>query len=258
MAERRRRLPRPLRFVLIFTALVIGYFSLQDEGPRPRPVPSPPPTEGGIAAIRANVTPRLESLLDEQALTLGAPVFIRIFKEERLLEVWVENGGRYDLFKTYEICNYSGVLGPKLKEGDRQSPEGFYRVGISALNPNSRFHLSFNLGYPNRFDRAHRRTGSYLMVHGACASIGCYAMRDGNIEEIYLMVEAALTAGQKQVPVHAFPFRMSDTRLAREKDHRWYGFWQNLKTGYDLFERTGHPPAVRVEGQHYRFEAVRS
>jgi murein L,D-transpeptidase YafK len=104
---------------------------------------------------------------------LGAPIYIRIFKEERELELWVQTpSDTYALFKTYPICNHSGGLGPKLKEGDRQSPEGFYTVTKSALNPNSSYHLSFNLGFPNRFDRSHNRTGSVLMVHATASPLG--------------------------------------------------------------------------------------
>jgi len=151
--------------------------------------------------------------LTDKGFALGDPVFMRIFKEEAELEVWMQKGDAFELFKTYPICNYSGDLGPKLREGDRQSPEGFYFVGKSALNPNSSYHLSFNLGYPNAYDRARNRTGSYLMVHGDCRSIGCYAMTDAGIEEIYGLGAAALNAGQAFFRAHAFPFRMTDARM---------------------------------------------
>ena len=164
----------------------------------------------------------------------------------------MQHNEAFVLFRSYTICNHSGDLGPKLKEGDRQSPEGFYRVGKGALNPNSKFHLSFNLGFPNTYDRAQGRTGSFLMVHGACASIGCYAMTDPGIEEIYLLVEAALNGGQDAVPVHAFPFHMTKTRLAQEQDNRWHGFWRDLKTGYDAFEARRIPPEIQVSDGHYR------
>lgn len=184
---------------------------------------------------------------------LGDPVFMRIFKEEAELEVWMQKGDAFELFKTYPICNFSGDLGPKLREGDRQSPEGFYFVGKSALNPNSSYHLSFNLGFPNTYDRAQNRTGSYLMVHGDCLSIGCYAMTDAGIEEIYGLGEAALNAGQPFFRVHAFPFRMTDARMAEARGNQWYPFWQNLKQGYDAFENGHVPPDVTVENKIYVF-----
>lgn len=208
-----------------------------------------------IAEVRQRVEPNLKSDLAAAGLELGQAAFIRIFKEEHELEVWLQQGQRFVLFRTYDICNYSGALGPKLKEGDRQSPEGFYAVDLSALNPNSSYHLSFNLGFPNDFDQANQRTGSFLMVHGDCVSVGCYAMTDAGIEEIYLIVEAALLNGQENVDVHAFPFRMTEERLNSEQTSIWFGYWQNLKTGYDLFERTHVPPHVFVTNQAYTFEA---
>jgi len=182
--------------------------------------------------------------------------FIRIFKAEAELELWsrAEGETQYSLAKTYPICAWSGALGPKLKEGDGQSPEGFYFVTKNRLNPNSQFHLSFNLGFPNAYDRAHGRSGSYLMVHGACASIGCYAMTDAGIEEIYGAVEASLEAGQPFVRVHVFPFRMTDANMTRYRTHKWARFWANLKTGYDAFERTKIPPNTLVRNKTYVFE----
>jgi murein L,D-transpeptidase YafK len=207
-----------------------------------------------IAEIRARVLPKLQREMQAAGLTLGSPSFIRIFKEENQLEVWVDAGAQYQRFKTYEICNYSGDLGPKLKEGDRQSPEGFYRVNAEAMNPNSSYHLSFNLGFPNAYDQAQGRTGSFLMVHGDCLSIGCYAMTDAGIEEIYLIVEAAQQAGQTEVPVHAFPFHMSANRLAQEAENPWLGYWHTLQEGYALFETHKRPPQVTVVGAEYRFD----
>lgn len=210
-----------------------------------------------INEIRARVGPVLEADLAAAGLRYGAPVYLRVFKEERVLEVWVEGAQGYALFEAHPICNFSGDLGPKLAEGDHQSPEGFYEVGLEALNPNSRFHLSFNLGFPNSFDRAEGRTGSYLMVHGDCRSVGCYAMTDPVIERIYLLVEAALLAGQGAVPVHAFPFAMSDARMAKARGHRWFAFWEDLAPGYRVFEETREVPEVAVVNGGYRVRAVR-
>ncbi|GAB5389517.1 MAG: hypothetical protein Alpg2KO_24850 [Alphaproteobacteria bacterium] len=209
-----------------------------------------------IGEIRRDVTPRLKHDLGAAGLTFGAPVFIRIFKESRELELWVRDGAEFRLFRSYDICAYSGDLGPKLREGDRQSPEGFYRVSRSALNPNSSYHLSFNLGFPNRYDRSRGRTGSYLMVHGDCLSIGCYAMTDKGIEEIYLLVEGALNNGQDYIPVHSFPFRMTDQRMQQATGHEWLPYWQNLKQGHDLFEQSRIPPQVGVDAKRYVFDVA--
>ena len=196
----------------------------------------------------------LSADLKEAGFALGDPVHVRIFKRERRLEVWLQQaGGSYAKFRDYDICRFSGELGPKLKEGDRQAPEGFYRVAMSQLNPNSRHHLSFNLGFPNAFDRQLGRTGSALMVHGGCSSIGCYAITDESVDQVYAMVEAALERGQDAVDVHVFPFRLTATALAAEGGHTWLGFWRNLKEGHDRFEAEGTPPRVAACHGEYRF-----
>ncbi len=212
------------------------------------------PGSARLDDVRQKTTPELERELAAGGFRLGQPVFMRIFKESNELEVWIRKSGTFQLFKTYPICNYSGALGPKLKEGDKQSPEGFYSVGHNQLNPKSRFHLSFNLGFPNEYDRSHDRTGSFLMVHGKCVSIGCYAMTDRGIEEIYLMAEAALDDGQKFFRVQAFPFRMTDENMQRHAGSQWIDFWRNLKQGYDFFETHRRPPNVSVIGKVYSFE----
>lgn len=194
---------------------------------------------------------RFDARLAEKGLREGAPVFIRIFKQESELELWLHNGSRFVLFATYPTCYWSGSLGPKLKEGDGQSPEGFYTVSASQLNPNSRWHRSFNLGFPNRFDRAHDRTGSFLMVHGGCASIGCYAMTDPVIDEIWRLVTAALTNGQKRFAVHSFPFRMTERNMNWYADERWNAFWKDLKRGHDLFEESKVPPRISLCNRRY-------
>ena len=211
--------------------------------------------DGRAAAAARRVQPALERELVEAGLRFGDPVFLRIFKHESELELWVRSGGRYALFRTWPICTWSGELGPKLRQGDRQSPEGFYSVGRSQLNPSSRFHLSFNLGYPNAYDRAHGRTGDFLMVHGNCVSIGCYAMGDAQIEQIYTLVDAALQGGQSRVDVHVFPFRFDRPPRADWRAQRWGGFWADLEHGFDAFERTQLPPRIDVRDQRYRVHA---
>ena len=200
---------------------------------------------------------RLDERLKVDGVRIGALVFLRIFKLESELELWVEKDGRFVRFATYPICLWSGRLGPKLREGDLQAPEGFYTVGPEQLNPNSRWHRAFNLGFPNSFDTAQGRSGSFLMVHGGCASIGCYAMTDPVIDELWRMVTAALDGGQPRVPVHVFPFRMSEGNLQARKADQWSGFWTDLKTGYDLFEGARIPPIVSVCEGRYVFETGR-
>lgn len=202
----------------------------------------------------ARVRPALEIALHEKGLRFGSPIFVRIIKESSELELWVEAGRRFELFRTYRICKYSGRLGPKLRIRDGQSPEGFYFVMAGSLYPASKFHLALNLGYPNAYDRAHGRAGGALMVHGNCVSVGCYAMTDPIIEEIYALVDAALRNGQPLVRVHVFPFRMTPHKMQQHGNSRWLEFWQNLKEGYDFFERTGRPPNVLVRHGKYVFE----
>ncbi|HEY8160829.1 MAG TPA: L,D-transpeptidase family protein [Methylocystis sp.] len=200
---------------------------------------------------------------------MGDPVFVRIFKQEGQLELWLMKNGRYSLYKTFPICKWSGRLGPKVKEADYQSPEGFYSVSAKQLNPRSNYYRAFNVGYPNAFDRQNGRTGGLVMVHGACKSVGCFAMTDRGIEEIYGFVEAALRAGQKEFPVHIFPFRMTEANITRETGggggwlsfvgggggyQQWVGFWRNLKEGYDIFEKSGQPPVAFACGDHYEFD----
>ena len=189
---------------------------------------------------------RFEERLAAAGVRLGVPIYIRIFKLESELELWVEKDGRFERFATYPICLWSGRLGPKLKEGDRQAPEGFYSVGKEQLNPNSRWHRSFNLGFPNEFDRAHGRTGSFIMVHGNCLSIGCFAMTDPVVDEIWRLVTAALEKGQPRFDVQVFPFRLTDKNLKARSGDRWSQFWSDLQRGYDAFERSKIPPLVHV------------
>lgn len=194
---------------------------------------------------------KLDERLKKQGFKLGDPVFLRILKGEAVLELWMKRQDKFELFATYPICAWSGRLGPKRAEGDRQSPEGFYTISKGQLNPNSSYHLAFNLGYPNAFDRAHKRTGAYLMVHGACASIGCYAMTDDVIDEVWRLVTAALNNGQTRISVHAYPFRLTNTRLAAFDWHPSARFWRDMKRAYDLFEETRIPPEIAVCHKRY-------
>ncbi len=210
----------------------------------------------GVPPYLKPVPPEAVNLMAEKGMRLADPVFIRIFKEESELEVWKQRAdGRFHHFKTYPICTWSGALGPKIRQGDKQSPEGFYTVANGQLNPNSQFHLSFNLGFPNAYDTAHGRTGDYLMVHGDCRSAGCYAMTDALIEEVYALVRESLASGQDKFNVHAFPFRMTDENFARHRRSKWAGFWAQLKEGYDSFEQTRQIPKVDVCARRYLVNA---
>lgn len=213
------------------------------------------PTSSRSQSAFNKVSPQLVVDLQKHGLKLGSEIFIRIFKQEAELEVWVKKDKSFELFRSYPICTFGfGGLGPKLKEGDGKAPEGFYYVKANQLNPNSSYHLSFNLGYPNRFDRAHNRTGSALMVHGNCVSIGCYAMTDSKIEEIYTMANEAISQGQDFFRVHVFPFKMTKENMAKHQSSQWYNFWVNLKQGYDYFiANKFNPPNVDVQGLKYIF-----
>ena len=213
------------------------------------------PGQERAAAAAARVRPALQADLAATGLRFGDPIFIRAFKEEMELEVFVRDRAtrKFRLFRTYPIAKSSGNLGPKLAEGDSQVPEGFYFVPPAALKPDSQFHLAFNVGYPNAYDRFHQRTGSSIMVHGNEVSIGCLAMTDAKIEEIYTLCDVALRGGQPFFRVNIFPFRMTEARLAKAAGEVWEPFWRNLKEGYDFFETKGVPPDVAVENGRYRF-----
>ena len=183
-----------------------------------------------------------EKVQSEFGEHFGKPVFVRIIKESRDLELWVqeENSG-WHILETYHIFGMSGTLGPKAAEGDRQAPEGFYRVYPTSMNPQSKYHLAFNIGYPNAYDRKSGRTGSFIMVHGNILSVGCFAMTDSKIEEIYTMVNEAFKAGAKYVPVQVYPFRMTDERMRTEQGNEHFEFWQHLLPGWQHTEATNSP-----------------
>lgn len=193
----------------------------------------------------------LKRRLSQKGMSFGSPMMIRIFKDEAELELWVSKGDRFELFAVYPICNWSGSLGPKLTEGDRQSPEGLYSIGYRQLHRSGRWKRSLDIGFPNTFDKAHGRTGSYILLHGGCTSTGCYAMTNPVMEEIFTLSEAALEEGQDRIQVHVFPFRMTAQKLAAHAQSSWSGFWLGLKEAHDLFERTRVPPRVSVCNNKY-------
>ena len=197
-------------------------------------------------------------LIKKKGMEDKSPILVRIFKEESVLEVWKQEkaSSRYALLKTYDICKWSGDLGPKKAEGDRQAPEGFYTITPAQMNPKSSYHLAFNLGYPNAYDQSLGRTGSHLMVHGACSSRGCYSMDDEQIQEIYTLARLAFQGGQRNFQVQAFPFRMTPENMAKHRKSENAEFWAMLKEGYDHFEVMRQPPKVDVCSKRYVFNSV--
>jgi murein L,D-transpeptidase YafK len=197
--------------------------------------------------------------LEKRNMAKGSPILVRIFKEESELEVWkLDNTGRFALLHTYPICRWSGDLGPKLQQGDRQAPEGFYTITPELMNPNSNYYLAINTGFPNTYDQANGRTGQFLMIHGDCASAGCYAMTDEQIAEIYALAREAFFGGQKSFQIQAYPFRITPLNMARHRNSRHMAFWRMLKEGYDHFEVTRQEPKVDVCDRHYVFDAQSS
>ena len=197
---------------------------------------------------------RLVAEMQKRNMPRNSPIMIRIFKEEGVMEIWkAKADNRFDKISQYQICAWSGKLGPKVKEGDRQAPEGFYNLTPAHLNPNSKYYLAINTGFPNRYDAANGRTGSNLMIHGACSSSGCYSMTDEQILEIYAFARDAFKGGQTSVQLEAFPFRMTAENMARHRNNENMEFWKMLKVGYDQFEITKRPPDVNVCGKKYVF-----
>lgn len=185
-------------------------------------------------------------------LKIDSPIYIRVFKQENTLEVWKQSAeGTYKPLAFYTICKQSGKLGQKRQEGDYQVPEGFYSLTKEQLHPKSNYHLAFNVGYPNLRDRNNNYTGSLIMVHGKCLSVGCLAMGDDRIEEIYTLLREAFKGGAKSIPMHIFPFKMSDDNLAQFDDHPEMAFWQQLKPAYDLFQNEYIPARTVTCGKNY-------
>ena len=196
------------------------------------------------------------ALMSEKNTDRNAPILIRAYKKEAEIEVWKrDRKGDYVLLKSYPVCRWSGQLGPKRKEGDRQVPEGFYSVTAGQMNPNSSYWLAFNVGYPNPMERAMGHSGGDIMVHGICSSRGCFAMTDAQIEEIYAVMREAFNAGQKSVQFQSYPFKMTAENLAKFRHDPNMPFWKNLKEGSDHFEVTKREPKLNYCNQHYVFNA---
>jgi murein L,D-transpeptidase YafK len=202
---------------------------------------------------------RLLADIESRNMTKESPILVRIFKDESEFEVWKEDRtGHFALLRTYPICRWSGELGPKIKQGDRQAPEGFYTITPGLMNPNSNYYLAINTGFPNAYDRANGRSGQFLMIHGDCSSAGCYAMTDEQIAEIYSLARESFFGGQKSFQIQAYPFRMTPLNMARHRNSPHMAFWRMLKQGYDHFEVTRLEPKVDVCDKHYVFDAENS
>ena len=205
------------------------------------------------------VPPKLISDMTAKDMDLNSPILVRLFKQEAELEVWKQDrSGRFALLKTYPICRWSGDLGPKVREGDRQAPEGFYNISPAQMNPQSAYYLSFNTGYPNAFDKALGRTRSQLMVHADCSSRGCYAMTDEQIAEIYSLGRESFFGGQRAFQLQAYPFKMTPINMAKHRNNPNMPFWKMIKEGYDHFEVTRQEPKVDFCEKKYVFDAIKA
>jgi murein L,D-transpeptidase YafK len=243
-----------LRALVLAAALAAASTPVTCLGEDAKPLPAKATQELPAKATQ-ELPPALLSLLRQKKMPKNSPILLRIFKEEAELEVWKQDtSGRFQLLKIYPICRWSGDLGPKLYEGDRQTPEGFYTITPALMNPNSAFYLSINTGYPNSFDKANNRDGSLLMIHGDCASRGCYAMTNEQIGEIYSLARDSLI-GRPSFQVQAYPFRLTPANLARHRHNPNLAFWNMLKIGNDHFETTQLEPKVDVCDRRYVFDA---
>ncbi len=239
---------RPLVRALLTSAALAGAAVLA--GCNPDTIPT---TGRAMAPLSEKMVAEIAS----KNMDKDSPILVRIFKEESELEVWKKNqAGEFALLKTYPICKWSGDLGPKKKQGDRQAPEGFYTITPGLMNPNSNYYLAFNTGFPNTYDRSHGYTGSELMVHGDCSSRGCYAMTDEQIQEIYALARDAFFGGQKEFQFEAFPFHLTALNMAKHRNNPNFAFWKMLKEGYDSFEATHQEPKVSICEKRYVFDAA--
>lgn len=214
---------------------------------------------GMTGSVRAThpIAPELLALMEQKGLSPSAPILIRAYKKEAELEIWkMKADGRYVLFKTFPMCRWSGQLGPKTSEGDRQVPEGFYRITPAQMNPNSEYYLSFNVGYPNAYDRAWGHSGGSIFVHGACSSAGCFSMTDRQIDQIYAIAREAFNGGQQAIQMQSYPFRMTPENLARYRDDPNIAFWKQLKEGADNFEISKQDVNVGVCNRRYVFNVT--
>src|SRR5215207_4564686 len=227
--------------VLVAAALALALTACDGAGPRSTRHLSPIP-------------PQTLALMAAKDMSANDPILMRAYKKESVLEVWKRRAdGKYAQLKAFPICRWSGQLGPKIEQGDRQAPEGFYTVTPGQMNPNSANYLAFDTGYPNAYDSAHGRTGAHLMVHGGCSSSGCFAITDEAIADVYAIAREAFGGGQNGFQFQSYPFRMTPENLAKHREDPNISFWRNLKEGSDIFEVTREEPRVAVTNQRYDF-----
>ena len=215
---------------------------------------------GGIAGSeRAShpLSPEMVALMQKDGVAQTSPVLIRTYKKEAEFEIWkMKPDGRYTLLRTFPMCRWSGQLGPKVREGDRQVPEGFYRITPGQMNPTSAYYLSFNVGYPNAYDRAWGHGGGSIFVHRACSSAGCFSMTDAQIDQIYAVAREAFNGGQQAIQMQSYPFRMTPENMARYRADPNIAFWRQLKEGADNFEIAKQDVSVGVCARHYVFNVT--
>jgi murein L,D-transpeptidase YafK len=242
--------------MMLTAAIAVALTPVQCLGQTATPA-TPPNLTPPLPAKATKELPRdLLALIKQKKMPKSSPVLMRIFKEEAELEVWKQdNSGRFQHLKTYPVCRWSGDIGPKEREGDRQTPEGFYTITPELMNPNSSYYLAINTGFPNAFDKANARDGSFLMIHGDCSSSGCYAMTDEQVGEIYSLARDAFLGGRTSFQIQAYPFRMTPENLARHRTSPHFAFWQMIKVGHDHFETTHLEPKVDVCNRRYVFDA---
>jgi murein L,D-transpeptidase YafK len=228
-------------FITLFLLFVIGT------------KPSALPDSKRASDVRNVIWPGLQKELNDKSFDKNYRVYLRIIKQNELFEIWLKKGPRYELFKRYNICYYSGGLGTKTRSGDNKSPEGFYSITPKQLNPVSNYHLAVNIGYPNKLETLKGYTGNAIMIHGSCASIGCYAMTNPGIEEIYTLIYKAFESGQTEISLAIFPFRMDKDHLKEATTSPYYNLWKNMQPGYEIFEKNHVPPVVGVDQQRYTF-----
>ncbi|MEZ0169252.1 L,D-transpeptidase family protein [Microvirga sp. TS319] len=234
-----------LKRIALAASLALALAACQDEN-----------FAGGSTRHLSPIPPATMALMSTKGMSKNDPILVRAYKKESELEVWKRgSNGKYALLKTYPICRWSGQLGPKTREGDRQVPEGFYAVTPAQMNPNSAYYLSFDTGYPNAYDRSFGRNGGDIMVHGSCSSRGCFAMTDQNIAEIYAIAREAFASGQRAFQFQSYPFRMTPDNLAKHRLDTNIAFWKNLKEGSDTFDITKEEVQVSVANRRYQFYA---
>ena len=198
----------------------------------------------------------IEDLIESVGGDLGNLVLLRIFKEEKRLELWMSVTGEYKLLKSYKLTDYSGTLGPKLSGDDGQSPEGYYTVPDDGLILDSTGHYRAELLFPNRFDKEHNISSGYSSIHDKGVDMDGFTVRDTDMEEIYEVLKSAFENGYKAIPVYIYPFIMSDDNLDNVKDNPWYDFWKNIKGGYDYFTGSHRTPAIDVINGKYVFHVL--